>query len=117
MRPRSPDEAQRNPGYGPTDSIFKQQSRHCEPTGRREAPPDDRLREAIQLAAQRKKKLDCFVARAPLRKRFAFVAGNDDEKRVYPRDAKRPRFAINFPPSPIRGRRECRAPEHPQPRV
>ncbi len=22
--------------------------RHCEPTGRREAPPDDRLREAIQ---------------------------------------------------------------------
>ena len=24
--------------------------RHCEPTGRREAPPDDRLREAIQLA-------------------------------------------------------------------
>src|SRR5258708_37897401 len=24
-------------------------SRHCEPTGRRKAPPDDRLREAIQL--------------------------------------------------------------------
>jgi hypothetical protein len=23
--------------------------RHCEPTGRRKAPPDDRLREAIQL--------------------------------------------------------------------
>jgi nicotinic acid mononucleotide adenylyltransferase len=23
-------------------------------------------------------KLDCFVARAPLRKRFAFVAGNDE---------------------------------------
>jgi hypothetical protein len=23
--------------------------RHCEPTGRREAPPDDKLREAIQL--------------------------------------------------------------------
>jgi hypothetical protein len=23
--------------------------RHCEPTGRREAPPDDRLREAIHL--------------------------------------------------------------------
>jgi len=36
-------------------------SRHCEPTGRREAPPDDKLREAIQLAAQRTK-LDCFVA-------------------------------------------------------
>src|SRR5882672_10199499 len=27
--------------------------RHCEPTGRREAPPDDRLREAIQWAAKK----------------------------------------------------------------
>src|SRR5713226_902084 len=26
--------------------------RHCEPTGRREAPPDDRLREAIHGAAK-----------------------------------------------------------------
>jgi hypothetical protein len=25
-------------------------SRHCEPTGRRKAPPDDRLREAIHFA-------------------------------------------------------------------
>jgi hypothetical protein len=31
--------------------------------------------EAIQ---NRAKGLDCFVAIAPLRKRFAFVAGNDD---------------------------------------
>ena len=28
--------------------------RHCEPTGRREAPPDDRLREAIHRAAKMK---------------------------------------------------------------
>jgi hypothetical protein len=28
--------------------------RHCEPTGRRKAPPDDRLREAIHFAEQRK---------------------------------------------------------------
>jgi hypothetical protein len=27
--------------------------RHCEPTGRRKAPPDDRLREAIDAAALR----------------------------------------------------------------
>jgi hypothetical protein len=33
--------------------------RHCEPTGRRKAPPDDRLREAIQKPQHR---LDCFVA-------------------------------------------------------
>src|ERR1700686_2171271 len=39
-------------------------SRHCEPTGRREAPPDDRLREAIQLPSA-ERKLDCFVASAP----------------------------------------------------
>jgi len=32
--------------------------RHCEPTGRREAPPDDRLREAIQ---SHKGRLDCFA--------------------------------------------------------
>jgi hypothetical protein len=30
--------------------------RHCEPTDRRKAPSDDRLREAIQ------KSMDCFVA-------------------------------------------------------
>jgi hypothetical protein len=28
--------------------------RLCAPTGRREAPPDDRLREAIHLSTQRK---------------------------------------------------------------
>src|ERR1700704_1515118 len=36
--------------------------RHCEPTGRRQAPPDDKLREAIQGD---RKTLDCFVASAP----------------------------------------------------
>jgi hypothetical protein len=30
------------------------QHRHCEPTGRREAPPDDKLREAIHGAAGKK---------------------------------------------------------------
>src|SRR3954454_15252919 len=38
---------------------FFHSRRHCEPTGRREAPPDDRLREAIH---RRKNRLDCFVA-------------------------------------------------------
>jgi hypothetical protein len=36
--------------------------RHCEPTGRREAPPDDRLREAIHASACGA--MDCFVASA-----------------------------------------------------
>src|SRR5882757_2222751 len=35
-------------------------SRHCEPPGWREAPPDDRLREAIHRAACGD--VDCFVA-------------------------------------------------------
>jgi hypothetical protein len=34
--------------------------------------------EAKQSISPRKERMDCFVARAPLRKRFAFVAGNDD---------------------------------------
>jgi hypothetical protein len=33
-----------------------------------------------QSIAPRKGRMDCFVARAPLRKRFAFVAGNDAER-------------------------------------
>jgi hypothetical protein len=37
--------------------------RHCEPTGPREARPDDRLREAIQLYTRGS--MDCFVATAP----------------------------------------------------
>jgi hypothetical protein len=36
--------------------------RHCEPPGRREAPPDDRLREAIHLSPSRG--MDCFAALA-----------------------------------------------------
>jgi hypothetical protein len=32
---------------------------------------------AKQSISPRKERMDCFVASAPLRKRFAFVAGND----------------------------------------
>jgi hypothetical protein len=46
--------------------------------GSRECAPDDRLREAIQTSAKIGR-MDCFVACAPLRKRFAFVAGNDGQ--------------------------------------
>jgi hypothetical protein len=34
---------------------------------------------AKQSIVPRKERMDCFVAFAPLRKRFAFVAGNDVE--------------------------------------
>ena len=66
--------------------------RHCEPPGRANARPmtgsakqSMPLRhcersEAIHLAAQRKNGL--LRRFAPLRKRFAFVAGNDEEARA-----------------------------------
>jgi hypothetical protein len=71
--------------------------RHCEPTGRREAPPDDRLSEAIQLAAQRKDGL--------LRS-----ARNDDETQIRDLAAGFARvLPTTFRLPKIRGRRECRA--------
>src|SRR5258708_40326107 len=36
--------------------------RQCEPTARREAPPDDKLREPID---KRQARMDCFVTSAP----------------------------------------------------
>jgi hypothetical protein len=43
--------------------------------GSRECATDDRRREAFQRTRTR---LDCFAPCARLRKRFAFVAGNDN---------------------------------------
>ena|ERR1700722_5096255 len=58
--------------------------RHCEPTGRREAPPDDKLREAIQLCETIKE------ARL-LRRTLLAMTLRDDIKRhtfaLSPRDA------------------------------
>jgi len=47
-------------------------------SGSRESAPDDRLSEAIQKYDGKAGLLRRF---APLRKRFAFVAGNDGERR------------------------------------
>jgi hypothetical protein len=47
--------------------------------GSRERAPDERLRQAIQISSV-EANLDCFVAYAPLRKRFAFVAGSHVEQ-------------------------------------
>jgi hypothetical protein len=44
--------------------------------------------------------MDCFVASAPLRKRFAFVAGNDGSTRLRDLAARfRTSSASNVPPS------------------
>jgi hypothetical protein len=62
---------------------------------------------------QQKRKLDCFVARAPLRKRFVFVAGNDGRAQIRILAARFARvLPFNVRPS-NRGRRECRAPDAP----
>jgi hypothetical protein len=47
--------------------IAKPYPRHCEPPGRREAPPDDRLREAIHWHLMRGK-MDCFASLAMTRR-------------------------------------------------
>jgi hypothetical protein len=59
--------------------------------------------------------MDCFVALAPLRKRFAFVTGNDGKSRhtcAFPRRS-RARVVHVFFARKNRGRRECRAPDAP----
>src|SRR5258708_11398619 len=48
--------SRRRPCCGRTEGTMS--LRHCEPTGRRIAPPDDRLSEAIQ---GREESLDCFA--------------------------------------------------------
>jgi hypothetical protein len=48
-------------------------SRHCEPTGRREAPPDGRRGEAIQ---SRKSRLDCLVAALLAMTHFDLTSGS-----------------------------------------
>src|SRR3979409_491479 len=73
--------------------------------------------EAKQSIQQQKERMDCFVASAPLRKRFAFVAGNDGETHVRIPAARCARGLHEFSPFENRGRRESRVPMHPQPRV
>src|SRR5260370_33821672 len=57
--------------------------RHCEPTGWRKAPPDDRLREATQSAV--KTKLDCFL---PMTYGSAEAVTRGRENRLAPRTAE-----------------------------
>ena len=65
--------------------------------------------EAIHAATRKNGLLRRF---APLRKRFAFVAGNDVEIQFRDLAARFARvISLNLPPSPIRGRGECRAPD------
>src|SRR6266850_4572185 len=62
-------------------SLDQMAPRHCEPTGRRKAPPDDRLREAIHLAAQRKNGLlRRGVYHRARRRRDPLASRNDAEK-------------------------------------
>jgi hypothetical protein len=68
-------------------------------------------------SSNRKERKACFVASAPFRKRFAFVAGNDDEHRhdsTFPA-ARCARVVQN--PSPKEGVGNAGRPVHPQPRV
>jgi hypothetical protein len=100
--------------------LVQLEDHHCEPTGRREAPPDDRLREAIQLCCREEGKLDCFVASAFARRRASAdrsAPRNDAKAQLLVLAArKRPGYAKNLVPLK-RGRRECRALDAPDSRV
>jgi hypothetical protein len=80
--------------------------RHCEPTGRREAPPDDRLREAIH----RQNNGDLGLLRR-------FAPRNDVDARPRSRGAIRPSFGKNVAPRKTEGAGKAGCPMHPQPRV
>ena len=73
--------------------------------------------EAKQSIARHNGHMDCFVASAPLRKRFAFVAGNDGvPDMISPsRGAMRPKFSKNFLPKEGAGNAGCTL--HPRSRV
>ena len=70
--------------------------RHCEPTGRREALPDDRLREAIHFTVRRKNGL--LRRFAPWRKRFAFVAAMTTRYAFAFSRRDAPGLCVNFRP-------------------
>jgi hypothetical protein len=62
--------------------------------------------------------MDCFVARAPLRKRFAFVAGNDDQTHLRDLAARFARvLACWSRPLQSEGAGNAGRPMRPQPRV
>jgi hypothetical protein len=58
----------------------------------------------------------CHRARIRATRWLLAMTANPDTH-PHSRGARRPRFAGNFPPSPIRGRRECRAPDAPDSRA
>src|ERR1700692_1457962 len=84
--------------------------RHCEPTGRANARP--MTGSAKQSTAQQRRKSGLLRRSAPLRKRFAFVAGNGGKTQLRDLAAWFARgLACSFRPlQSIRGRRESRVP-------
>ena len=100
LRERSNCEAIRVRGYGP--SIDLNPSPQPSPT--RGEGAHCHCRNIVAPT-----KVDCFVASAPVRKRFAFVAGNDVETTIrIPAARMHPDFA-EVSALFNRGRRECRA--------
>src|SRR5665213_700567 len=65
---------------------------------------------SVSKTIHRAARVDCFVARAPLRKRFAFVAGNGDDTWVLILAACCARGLPLFSAPPkTKGARRCRA--------
>jgi hypothetical protein len=78
------------------------ENRHCEPTGRANAHPMTGSAKIPYLAARKKG--------GSLRR---FAPRNDADMTLRSRGRRCPSFASESLPSPVRGRRECRAPDAP----
>jgi hypothetical protein len=106
-------------------------SRHHPPPGRRLAPPDDRLQRVTQYAAasrfdrrlwntgspgQSRATTGMWVARQHANELPSIQISNSPacaDTASRSRGRIRPSFILKIPPSSIRGRRECRAPDAP----
>jgi len=69
--------------------------------------------EAKQSISPHKERMDCFVASLPCANASRLSQAMTEDILLHSRGAFRPSFAMLVPPSPNRGRRECRAPGAP----
>jgi hypothetical protein len=77
----------------------RSQGRHCEPPGRANARPMTGSAKQSIFAVQRQRKNGLLRRFAPLRKRFAFVAGNDDKHKSALSRRDPPELCKNLVPS------------------
>jgi hypothetical protein len=104
---------------GNVDSNFKQRARHCEPTGPREARPDDRLREAIHLTVEKKEWFASSLPPSLVELRRTSRSRNDSLRQVsaFPRQESARVMPERLPSMRTEGAGNAGCAVHPRPRV